>query len=245
MGNPWGTKRAMFLERRIKGPICTTYFLVRLRVLAALWGIACLLACSAHAGPQVNPAVPSAEPSTNAGSPASLPPEVSGPPAGYRLGPEDVFNVLVVNEPELTTVARVGRDGFIEMPLVGRIKASGLTVEELTRKIEEALRSGYLANPDVQIILQQYRQDVVHLFGQVGTPGPFRLTHGDTLLEVISKAGGFTPIAKRKAVRILRKEGDRTRVIVVNVRRILDEGRLEEDVPLMPGDVVIVPERFF
>jgi len=184
--------------------------------------------------------------STNAGVPASQAPvEASGPPAGYRLGPEDVFNVLVVNEPELTTVARVGRDGFIEMPLVGRIQASGLTVEELTHRIEEALRSGYLANPDVQIILQQYRQDVVHLFGQVGTPGPFRLTHGDTLLEVISKAGGFTPIAKRKAVRILRKEGDRTRVIVVNVRRILDEGRLEEDVPLMPGDVVIVPERFF
>jgi len=236
----------MFFERRLEGPICTVHFLKRLRVLAALWGIACLLACSAHAGPQVDPAAPSAEMSTNAGVPASQAPvEASGPPAGYRLGPEDVFNVLVVNEPELTTVARVGRDGFIEMPLVGRIQASGLTVEELTHRIEEALRSGYLANPDVQIILQQYRQDVVHLFGQVGTPGPFRLTHGDTLLEVISKAGGFTPIAKRKAVRILRKEGDRTRVIVVNVRRILDEGRLEEDVPLMPGDVVIVPERFF
>lgn len=245
MGVRWGFRRAMVLERGFQGPIFTIRWLKRLRVLAAFCGVACLLACSAHAGSQVDPMAPIDESSTNDGISASESPEASGPPAGYRLGPEDVFNILVVGEPELTTIARVGRDGFIEIPLVGRIQAGGLTVEELTRKIEEALRSGYLANPDVQIILQQYRQDVVHLFGQVGTPGPFRLTHGDTLLEVISKAGGFTPIAKRKAVRILRKEGDRTRVIVVNVRRILDEGRLEEDVPLLPGDVVIVPERFF
>ncbi len=216
-----------------------------MRFLAGFCVFVCLVACSAHAGSRVDPEVSPQSAEADAGHAPSEPAEASGPPAGYRLGPEDVFNVLVVGEPELTTVARVGRDGFIEMPLVGRIQAGGLTVDELARRIEEALRAGYLANPDVQIILQQYRQDVVHLFGQVGTPGPFRLTHGDTLLEVISKAGGFTPIAKRKAVKILRKEGDRTRVIVVNVRRILDEGRLEEDVPLMPGDVVIVPERFF
>lgn len=235
----------MLFERRIEGFYFQPRILVAMRLLAAFSGIVCLVACSAHTGSLVDSAISPPGTEADAGLAPSEPAEASAPPAGYRLGPEDVFNVLVVGEPELTTVARVGRDGFIEMPLVGRIQAGGLTVDELTQRIEEALRAGYLANPDVQIILQQYRQDVVHLFGQVGTPGPFRLTHGDTLLEVISKAGGFTPIAKRKAVRILRREGDRTRVIVVDVRRILDEGKLEEDIPLMPGDVVIVPERFF
>lgn len=235
----------MLFERRLEGFCFKRPVLAAIGVLAAFSGIVCLVACSAHAGAQDDSAISPSRTEADAGLAPSEPAEASAPPAGYRLGPEDVFNVLVVGEPELTTVARVGRDGYIEIPLVGRIQAGGLTVEELTQRIEEALRAGYLANPDVQIILQQYRQDVVHLFGQVGTPGPFRLTHGDTLLEVISKAGGFTPIAKRKAVRILRREGDRTRVIVVDVRRILDEGKLEEDIPLMPGDVVIVPERFF
>lgn len=235
----------MSVKRRLEEPGLLLRLRADLGILVALMCLGSPAGCATHVDSLQTQELSQAALETGTATGPAEPRETSGPPAGYRLGPEDVFNVLVVGEPELTTVARVGRDGFVEMPLVGRILAAGLTVEELTERIEEALRGGYLANPDVQIILQQYRQDVVHLFGQVGTPGPFRLTHGDTLLEVISKAGGFTPIAKRKAVRILRKEGDHTRVIVVNVRRILDEGRLEEDVPLMPGDVVIVPERFF
>ncbi|MEW6443398.1 MAG: polysaccharide biosynthesis/export family protein [bacterium] len=172
-------------------------------------------------------------------------PAESPPPADYRLGAEDVMNIVVYGEPDLTSVSRVSREGFIELPLIGRIQAAGLTTEELKRRIEDALRAGYLVHPDVQIILQQYRQEMVHLFGQVGTPGPFRITHRDTLMEVISKAGGFTPIANRKKVKVIRKDENGSRVIIVNTVRITDDGRLEEDVPLSPGDVIIVPERFF
>jgi polysaccharide export outer membrane protein len=131
------------------------------------------------------------------------------------------------------------------MPLIGSVQAAGFTPEELKQSIEAGLRAGYLVNPDVQIILQQYRQEMVHIFGQVGTPGPFRITHQDTLMEIISKAGGFTPIANRKKIKIIRREESGSRVILINAARITDEGRLEEDVPLRPGDVIIVPERFF
>lgn len=175
-------------------------------------------------------------------APSDLP---GAPPEGYRLGSEDVLNILVYGEPDLTTLARVGQDGFIEMPLIGRVQAAGLTPDQLKENIEAGLRAGYLVHPDVQIILQQYRQEMVHLFGQVGTPGPFRITHRDTLMEIISKAGGFTPIANRKKVKIIRREEKGSRVILVNAARITDEGKLEEDVPLLPGDVIIVPERFF
>jgi polysaccharide export outer membrane protein len=155
------------------------------------------------------------------------------------------MNVLVYGEPDLTGVARVSNEGFIELPLIGQVRAAGLTAAELKKSIEASLREGYLVKPDVQIILQEYKQDVVHLIGQVATPGPYRITHADTLMGTISKAGGFTPIAKRKKVKIIRKENGGSRVFFVNAARITKEGKLEEDVLLMPGDVIIVPERFF
>ena len=80
-------------------------------------------------------------------------------PSEYRLGPDDVVNVLVYSEPDLTTMSRVSQDGFIELPLIGKVSASGLTREELGRKIETRFMEGYLVKPDVTIILQQYRQN--------------------------------------------------------------------------------------
>jgi polysaccharide export outer membrane protein len=155
------------------------------------------------------------------------------------------MNVLVYMEPDLTGMVRVSNEGFIELPLIGPVRAAGLTASELKRSIESELREGYLVNPDVQIILQEYKQDVVHLMGQVATPGPYRITHNNTLMGTISKAGGFTPIAKRSKVKIIRKENGGSRVFFVDTVRITKEGKLQEDVLLLPGDVIIVPERFF
>ena len=135
--------------------------------------------------------------------------------------------------------------GFIELPLIGQVHASGFTAVELKKSIEARLRDGYLVKPDVQIILQEYKQDVVHLIGQVATPGPYRITHADTLMGTVSKAGGFTPIAKRSKVKIIRKSKGGSRVFFVDTVRITKQGKLEEDVLLMPGDVIIIPERFF
>jgi polysaccharide export outer membrane protein len=143
------------------------------------------------------------------------------------------------------TVVKVSSDGFITMPLIGKIQVTGLTPYQLKKTIEDKLSDGYLISPDVQIFLQQYRERVVHVFGQVGTPGPYRLTHQDTLLEIISKAGGFTPIAKRNKVKIIRKESGQSKTMYIDTTRITDKGNLQEDVPLQPGDIIIVPERFF
>jgi polysaccharide biosynthesis/export protein len=97
----------------------------------------------------------------------------------------------------------------------------------------------------VRIALQEYRQNMVYLMGQVAVPGPYRLTHGNTLMEMVSKAGGFTPIAKRKKVKVIRAAGGKSEVFYVDATRITDQGKLEEDPVLMPGDMVVVPERFF
>jgi len=169
----------------------------------------------------------------------------STPTADYAIGSGDLMNVLVYGEPDLTSMVRVSNEGFIELPLIGKVRASGATTPELKKEIEARLKEGYLVNPDVQIILQEYRQDVVHLMGQVATPGPYRITHANTLMGTISKAGGFTPIAKRKKVKIIRKENGSSKVFFVDTTAITREGRLQDDVLLVPGDVIIVPERFF
>jgi polysaccharide export outer membrane protein len=163
----------------------------------------------------------------------------------YIIGTGDLMNVLIYGEPDLTGMVRVSNEGFIELPLIGKLRASGLTAPELKQSIEDRLREGYLVRPDVQIILQEYRQDVVHLMGQVATPGPYRITHNNTLMGTISQAGGFTPIAKRNKVKIIRKENGKSRVFFVDTLRITKQGKLQEDVLLKPGDVIIVPERFF
>lgn len=172
----------------------------------------------------------------------SLSPE---PTSDYTIGTGDLMNVLVYGEPDLTSIARVSNEGYIELPLIGKVRAAGSTTPELKRRIEDRLKDGYLVSPDVQIILQEYKQDVIHLMGQVATPGPYRITHSNTLMGTISKAGGFTPIAKRSKVKIIRKENGGSRVFFVDTTLITKEGKLQEDVLLMPGDVIIVPERFF
>lgn len=169
----------------------------------------------------------------------------SAPTADYIIGSGDLMNVLVYGEPDLTSIVRVSKEGFIELPLIGKLQAAGATTPELKGRIEARLKEGYLVNPDVQIILQEYKQDVVHLMGQVATPGPYRITHSDTLMATISKAGGFTPIAKRNKVKIVRRENGSSKVFFVDTTAITNEGRLQDDVLLMPGDVIIVPERFF
>jgi polysaccharide export outer membrane protein len=214
----------------------------RAAVLLLLLPLCGLLSCSLFhraepAGAQDDPPGLSSDP----GEPSLT----SAPTADYKLGTGDLMNVLVYGEPDLTAVVRVSREGSIELPLIGKVHAAGSTTRELKERIEARLKEGYLVHPDVQIILQEYKQDVVHLMGQVGTPGPYRITHSDTLMGTISKAGGFTPIAKRKKVKIIRRENGGSKVFYVDMTAITKEGRLEDDVALMPGDVIIVPERFF
>ena len=166
-------------------------------------------------------------------------------PAGYRIGAEDILDIRVYGEPDLNAVVRVSSEGTVVLPLIGKLAASDLTTEELTEKITATLKDGYLKSPQVMVLLQQYRQAMVHIMGEVSAPGPYRLTHHNTLMELISKAGGFTPVAKRSQVRIIRQGRQGENIIIVDTTKIIDEGRLDEDVSLSPGDIIVVPERFF
>jgi len=166
-------------------------------------------------------------------------------PADYRVGAEDVLEIRVYGEPDLAAVARVQTNGTIALPLIGDVEAAGLTIGALRERIMSRFKDGYLKNPQITIFLQQYRQSMVHLFGEVSAPGPYRLTHQDTLMELISKAGGFTPVAKKSKVKVIRQADGMEKTIMVDTAEITGEGKIDKDIALMPGDIIIVPERFF
>lgn len=117
-----------------------------------------------------------------------------GGPIGpnYILGPEDVVNLSVFDVQELKNlVVRISNDGSIAVPLLGRVKAAGLTSDQLRHELEEKWGESYLQNPQVTIFVKQFRAKPVSIIGAVEKPGLYPLTAPRTLVEVLSMAGGL------------------------------------------------------
>lgn len=165
----------------------------------------------------------------------------------YRLQPEDVVQITVYEQPDLDTTVRISSTGEIAFPLLGKIKAAGLTVSELRDKIEKLLVKDYLVNPQVQVFIEQYRIKQVSVLGSVQKPGKYDMytERETTVLEAIAMAGGFSDVASVNGTRIIRKENSEERTIPVRVTDITKKGMKEKDIFLKPGDIIFVPESFF
>lgn len=167
--------------------------------------------------------------------------------AKYKLQPSDVLNITVHGQPDLTTKTRVTTDGYISFPLLGKVTAGGLTVQELEESLKESLEKSYLVNAQVLIFIEQYHPRQVSVVGEVTKPGKYDMTEEKdmTLLEMIALAGGFTKDADIKNVKVMRQEDGKQKTIKVNVRDITVKGRKESDIVLKADDVIVVPESFF
>ena len=165
----------------------------------------------------------------------------------YCLQPEDILNITVYEQSDLTTKTRLSSEGEISFPLLGKIKLAGLTVNEAKEKIEELLRKDYLVNPQVQIFIEQYHLKQVSVLGSVNSPGKYNMypEKETTVLEAIAMAGGFSTIADINGTRIIRNESGEEQVIKIKVTDITRKGQKEKDITLLPGDIVFVPESFF
>lgn len=118
-----------------------------------------------------------------------------GPPAlaksfEYQVGGRDVLAVTVYEEDDLTKTVRVSDEGYITFPLLGEVDVTGLTTGQIERKLEALLRDGYLKNPQVLVLVREYRSQEVYVLGAVNKPGAYPLTGRATLLELISRAEG-------------------------------------------------------
>lgn len=170
---------------------------------------------------------------------------ISQPPiaADAAIGPGDLFDVRVYGETALSSSYEVAPDGSINFPLIGVVKVQGKTPPQVERELEARLAEGYIKQPSVSVRVTEYRSRRVSIFGQVRQPGTFPYTENMSVVEAITKAGGFTGMARKNAVRVTRKNGTGTESIMVAVEDI-GQGRAPNFL-LRPGDVVFVPERLF
>ena len=153
----------------------------------------------------------------------------------YQIGPGDVLKVSIYDHPDLMTVARVDNEGCILLPLAGRVVVGGQTTANASQAIASKLGTDYIVNPQVSIFVQEFRSRVVYVTGQVNRPSSFTIEPDTTVIQAITMAGGFTPLAAQKKVKIIRK--------VNGLETVFKKVSLHEK--LMPGDVMVVPESFF
>src|SRR6202022_4304569 len=123
----------------------------------------------------------------------------------YVIGADDVLDVSVWKEQELTRTLQVRPDGKISMPLLGDVQAAGLTPGQLAQTVGERLKK-YLTAPQVTVILTQINSQRVYVIGEVTRPGAYAVLPGMTILQAISSAGGLTQFANGKKIFLMRDE---------------------------------------
>ncbi len=168
-------------------------------------------------------------------------------PQDYIIQPEDVVQITVYQEADLTTRTRVSSEQEIILPLLGRVSVAGLSVAQLQERLTQLLGEDYLVNPQVQVFVEEYHPSKVFITGAVKTPGSYPLPTDKptTVVEALTLAGGFTNAASANATRVIRSENGQERTILVKVADIMKKGDKSQDVVIKPNDIIFVPESFF
>ena len=178
----------------------------------------------------------SADPAENA---ASTPVAATTDPA-YQIGPEDVLDINVWKEPEVSRVVPVRPDGRISLPLINDVQASGLSPQELGKTVSEKLRK-YLNDPQVTVIVTAINSQRVFVVGEVLRAGAFPLIPGMTVLQALSSAGGFTTFADVKKIHVIRQRNGKMLQLAFNYRDVLKGDNPDQNIKLEPGDTIVVP----
>ena len=165
------------------------------------------------------------------------------PIAATTLGPGDVFEVRVFQEPDLSGIYRLAGDGTINFPLCGRVALGGLTSTDATDRLTKCLASGYLRSPQVSIFVKEYNSKKIFVFGEVQKPGTFQYEDGMNIIQAITLAGGFAPRAAKNSTSVTRALDGSERRLKIPVEDI-GLGRAE-NFALRPGDIIFIPESFF
>src|SRR5512135_2268993 len=166
----------------------------------------------------------------------------------YRIGVDDVLQIAVWRNPDLSVTVPVRPDGKISVPLIGDVQAGGKTPTQVAAIIRDKL-STYIREPNVAVILTELRSHEflsrVRVTGAVRTPRSMPYRPGMTVLDAVLEAGGVNDFASPNRTMLYRKEKTKSDVLEVDLADILTKGKLESNFELRPGDVVTVPERLF
>ncbi len=188
----------------------------------------------AHAASQAAPTADVAPPAATTGP-------------DYIIGPGDTIQIFVWRNPELSVVVPVRPDGKVSAPLIEDMVAVGKTPSDLARDIEAKLAE-YIRTPQVNVIVTNPQSSFskITVVGQVRTPGSVPYREGMTVMDVVLASGGLAEFAAGNRAKLVRKDANgKTVEKRVRLEDLMKKGRLKENVAMMPGDVLIVPESYF
>lgn len=177
----------------------------------------------------------------------AIAPDEPRPSSEYVIGPGDTLQVYVWDNPELTVTIPVRPDGLITIPLVEDVQAVGRTPTVLARDIETQLAE-YVRTPQVNVIVTDFRGtygEQIRVVGQAVSPQSLSFQSGMTVLDVMIEVGGLTEFAAGNRAKIIRWEDGQQRDIRVRLQDLINNGDIEQNVPMVPGDVLIIPESIF
>ena len=163
-----------------------------------------------------------------------------------RLGTNDFVSFRVVEDRDNESQRlRVNENGQLEVPYVGLVQAAGKTSKELAYNVKSLLEKEYYYNATVIIAVDHVSErsrGKVYVIGSVRGPGPQEIPPDEdyTVSKAIIRAGGFGDFANKRKVKLTRKGGE---VVIVDLKRVIEEGRTDEDVPVLPDDQIYVPQR--
>lgn len=166
----------------------------------------------------------------------------------YYIGVDDVLQVNVWKNPDLSVTVPVRPDGKISVPLIGDVLAGGKEPMQVAKEVKKSL-SKYIREPQVAVILTSLQSHEfisrVRITGAVVSPSSLPFRQGMTVLDAMLQAGGTNDFAAANKARLYRKENDQTAQYDIYLDDILHSGQLETNYTLLPGDIITVPERLF
>jgi polysaccharide export outer membrane protein len=184
----------------------------------------------------------SSKPTTTAAPSPDLPKSAPGVrPESYIIGAEDVIDVYVWKEPDMSKTVPVRPDGMISLPLVGEIKAAGYTPVQLQDVLGDAMKK-YVSDPQVTVVVEKVASLNFNIVGEVNHPGYFPLTRRMTVLDAIALAGGFKDFAKTKKIYVLRTAANGTQErLPFNYKQVIKGENPQQNIDLQPRDTIVVP----
>lgn len=191
-------------------------------------GSAASSSSAAHSEYPSTPATPSANP------------VLKREPGAYVIGEQDVLNINVWKEPDLSGTTVVRPDGKITLPLVNDIQVVGLTTKELQELLTEKLKP-FLTVPQVTVSPREINSRKVYVIGQVSHEGAFGINGTTTVLQMIAQVGGLRDFAKRKRIYVMRTENGKQIRYPFNYDDVIQGKRMNQNILLQPGDTVVVP----
>lgn len=162
--------------------------------------------------------------------------------ADYVIGPEDVLDVAVWGNQDVSRTMPVRPDGKISLPLLNDVQAAGLTPMQLSAALASGLEH-YISAPMVSVIVREVHSFKVTVIGEVKTPGRYELHSRTTVLDVLALAGGLSQYAARNRITILRRQGDAVRELPYDFEKITRAGSKtgQDNLCVQPGDIIVVP----